>query len=166
MVKHKHIRFDYAIKRLLRQKDNFSILEGFLSELLYEDIKIQEILESESNQIDAEDKYNVDSLNEAEKSAYENFVKTERIRESEIDTPLSDGYMRAEKKLNPLIEEAKKESQELLIKSVKGFHANGIDISQIAKILNIDIKEVKDILNFKTKNPDRCRDFSIFFIAY
>ncbi|MCI5191908.1 MAG: hypothetical protein D3915_02110 [Candidatus Electrothrix sp. AU1_5] len=30
----KHIRFDWAIKRLLRQKANFGILEGFLSELL------------------------------------------------------------------------------------------------------------------------------------
>jgi hypothetical protein len=30
----KHIRFDWAIKRLLRRKANFGILEGFLSELL------------------------------------------------------------------------------------------------------------------------------------
>lgn len=54
----KHIRFDWAIKRLLRQKTNFGILEGFLSELLNFDIKIQEILESESNKIDERDKYN------------------------------------------------------------------------------------------------------------
>ena len=54
----KHIRFDWAIKRLLRQKTNFGILEGFLSELLNFDVKIQEILESESNKIDEKDKYN------------------------------------------------------------------------------------------------------------
>ena len=42
----KHIRFDWAIKRLLRQKTNFGILEGFLSELLKEDIQIVEIIES------------------------------------------------------------------------------------------------------------------------
>jgi len=54
----KHIRFDWAIKRLLRQKANFGILEGFLSELLKEDIKIMEIIESESNQETEEDKYN------------------------------------------------------------------------------------------------------------
>lgn len=54
----KHIRFDWAIKRLLRQKANFGILEGFLSELLKEDIKIVEIIESESNQETEEDKYN------------------------------------------------------------------------------------------------------------
>ncbi|MDQ1355266.1 MAG: hypothetical protein QG657_5576, partial [Acidobacteriota bacterium] len=34
----KHIRFDWAIKKLLRSKANFDILEGFLSELLAEDV--------------------------------------------------------------------------------------------------------------------------------
>ncbi|MCI5211627.1 MAG: hypothetical protein D3910_23250 [Candidatus Electrothrix sp. ATG2] len=34
----RHIRFDWTIKRLLRQKANFGILEGFLSELLKEDV--------------------------------------------------------------------------------------------------------------------------------
>jgi predicted transposase/invertase (TIGR01784 family) len=46
----KLIRFDWAIKKLLRNKANFVVLEGFLSELLFEDIKIKEILESEGNQ--------------------------------------------------------------------------------------------------------------------
>ena len=54
----KHIRFDWAIKRVLKQKANFGILEGFLSELLKEDIKIVEILESESNQETETDKFN------------------------------------------------------------------------------------------------------------
>jgi predicted transposase/invertase (TIGR01784 family) len=54
----KLIRFDWAIKKLLRQKANFVILEGFLSELLGEDIKIKQILESESNKQSETDKYN------------------------------------------------------------------------------------------------------------
>lgn len=54
----KHIRFDWAIKKLLRNKANFEILEGFFSELLMEDIFVQEILESESNKEDQEDKFN------------------------------------------------------------------------------------------------------------
>jgi predicted transposase/invertase (TIGR01784 family) len=54
----KHIRFDWAIKRLLRQKANFGILEGFLSELLKQDIKISEILESESNKEREDSKFN------------------------------------------------------------------------------------------------------------
>jgi predicted transposase/invertase (TIGR01784 family) len=52
------ISFDWALKRLLRSKANFAILEGFLSELLFEDITILEILESESNQAIENDKYN------------------------------------------------------------------------------------------------------------
>ena len=52
------IRFDWAIKRLLRNKADFSVLEGFLSELLKEDITIESILESESNQLTDSDKFN------------------------------------------------------------------------------------------------------------
>ncbi len=44
------VSFDYAMKYMLRQKSNFDILEGFLSDLLGEDILIDEILESEGNQ--------------------------------------------------------------------------------------------------------------------
>ena len=54
----RYIRFDWAIKRLLRQKANFDVLEGFLTVFLGEPIKIIEILESESNQESAEDKFN------------------------------------------------------------------------------------------------------------
>ena len=57
------ITFDWAIKRLLRNKANFGILEGFLSELLGYDVKIDSILESESNQQTGDNKYNrVDML--------------------------------------------------------------------------------------------------------
>lgn len=35
----KYIRFDWAMKRLLRNKANFVVLEGFLSVLLEQDIK-------------------------------------------------------------------------------------------------------------------------------
>ena len=58
MKTQKHVRFDWAIKKLLRSKANFGILEGFLSELLKEDVKIQEILESEGNKETADDKFN------------------------------------------------------------------------------------------------------------
>jgi predicted transposase/invertase (TIGR01784 family) len=51
------IRFDWAVKRLLRNKANFGILEGFLSELLNEDVKIESILESESNKADKYQKF-------------------------------------------------------------------------------------------------------------
>ncbi len=60
-----YIRFDWAMKRLLRNKANFGVLEGFLTTLLKEKITIQKLLESESNQEDEFDKYNrVDMLAE------------------------------------------------------------------------------------------------------
>ncbi|MBF0134546.1 MAG: PD-(D/E)XK nuclease family transposase, partial [Magnetococcales bacterium] len=52
------ITFDWALKRLLRSKANFEVLEGLLSELLRTDVSIVEILESESNKEDKLDKYN------------------------------------------------------------------------------------------------------------
>lgn len=54
----KYVRFDWAIKRLLRQKANFDVLEGFLTVFLGEKVTILKILESESNQLSAEDKFN------------------------------------------------------------------------------------------------------------
>jgi len=60
-----HIRFDWAIKKLLRNKANYGVLAGFLSELLRKPIAIQSILEGESNQQAEEDKLNrVDILAE------------------------------------------------------------------------------------------------------
>lgn len=58
MEKDRYIRFDWAIKRLLRNKANFGVLEGFLTVLLGESIHIVEILESESNQQYENDKFN------------------------------------------------------------------------------------------------------------
>ncbi len=52
------IRFDWAIKKLLRDKANFDILEGFLSAMLHEDVTVVNLLESESNQEDETDKLN------------------------------------------------------------------------------------------------------------
>lgn len=58
MSKRRLISFDWAMKKLLRSKANFEILEGFLSELLKDNIHILEILESEGNKEDSQDKFN------------------------------------------------------------------------------------------------------------
>ena len=64
-MKNQLVRFDWALKKLLRNKANFEILEGFLSELLKQDVRIEKILESESNKESSDDKYNrVDLLTE------------------------------------------------------------------------------------------------------
>ena len=46
------------LDRLLRNKANFGVLEGFLTVLLGEPIRIVEILESEGNQQRENDKFN------------------------------------------------------------------------------------------------------------
>ena len=53
-----YIMFDWAIKRILRDKANFGVLEGLMTVLIKTPIKILEILESESNRDSAEDKSN------------------------------------------------------------------------------------------------------------
>lgn len=68
IIANKYIRFDWAIKRLLRNKANYDVLEGFLSVLLKQDVKIVKFLESEGNQESKDDKYNrVDILCEDER---------------------------------------------------------------------------------------------------
>lgn len=57
------VRFDWAIKNILRDKANYDVIEGFLTALLKQDIHIIKILESESNQKEEMDKFNrVDML--------------------------------------------------------------------------------------------------------
>ena len=58
MANERYIRFDWAMKRMLRDKANFDVLEGLLTVLLNEQVRIVEILESEGNQEDENDKFN------------------------------------------------------------------------------------------------------------
>lgn len=82
-MRRKLIRFDWAMKKLLRHKANFVILEGFLSELLRFDVTIESILESEGNKQDEYDKYNrVDIL---VKSQHDELMLVEVQNDSEID---------------------------------------------------------------------------------
>ena len=48
-LRDRYIRFDWAIKRLLRQKANFDVLEGFLTVFLNEKVKILEVLADKGN---------------------------------------------------------------------------------------------------------------------
>jgi predicted transposase/invertase (TIGR01784 family) len=77
------IRFDWAMKKLLRDKANYAVLEGFLSELFKFDITILQIGESEGNQQVFNDKFSrVDIL--AHTSAGE-IVLVELQTDSELD---------------------------------------------------------------------------------
>ena len=62
------VRFDWAIKRILRNKANHAVLEGLLTSLLGGRYTIVRFLESEANQEDENDKFNrVDLLAEDER---------------------------------------------------------------------------------------------------
>lgn len=70
-TKTKLIRFDWAMKTLLRDKANFDILEGFLSAVLRQEVSVLEILESESNVPEMEQKLNrVDILIQDQQKRY------------------------------------------------------------------------------------------------
>ena len=56
--KSRYVRFDWAIKRILRDKANKEVLEGLITVLLGEAVEITEILESEGNMDAREDKTN------------------------------------------------------------------------------------------------------------
>lgn len=64
-LQNKYIRFDWAMKRLLRDKANYAVLEGLITTLLNEKVLIHKLLESESNQESEYEKHNrVDILAE------------------------------------------------------------------------------------------------------
>ena len=58
MDDNRYIRFDWAAKRMLRDKANFAVFEGLITVLIGEEMKIVEILESEANQTAEDDKFN------------------------------------------------------------------------------------------------------------
>jgi len=79
----KVIRFDWAIKYLLRDKANFDILEGFLSAVLNRQVTVVELLESEGNKERKKGKLNrVDLL---VRVSYDELVLIEVQVESELD---------------------------------------------------------------------------------
>ena len=65
MKERTYISFDWALKRLLRDKANFDVLEGFLTTILGREVTIKKLLESEGNKDRDDAKYNrVDLLAE------------------------------------------------------------------------------------------------------
>ncbi len=84
MKNNKLIRFDWAMKTILRDKANFDILEGFLSALLEDDeIKVFNILESESNQNTEIDKYNRVDLLIEDKDKRKIYIEIQNTRETD-----------------------------------------------------------------------------------
>ena len=84
MSKKKLIRFDWAMKTILRDKANFDVLEGFLCALFEDDsIKILNILESESNQKTDDDKFNRVDLLIQDKENRKIYIEIQNTRETD-----------------------------------------------------------------------------------
>ncbi len=80
----KLIRFDWAMKTLLRDKANFDVLEGFLCALLEDDnIKILTILESETNAEDENDKFNRVDLLVQDSQLRKIYIEIQNTRETD-----------------------------------------------------------------------------------
>jgi len=77
----KYVRFDWAAKRMLRDKTNFVVLEGLISVLTNENVKITEILESESNQKTESDKFNRVDIKAKNEKGEIVLIEIQQIRE-------------------------------------------------------------------------------------
>ena len=76
------ISFDWAIKYILRDKENFPILDGFLSSLLQKDVEVLEIIESESTSENKDVKINkVDLMVKSENEQF--IIEIQNSRESD-----------------------------------------------------------------------------------
>ena len=77
----KYIRFDWAAKRMLRDKANFGVFEGLITVLLNEPVHIVEILESESNQIKGDSTYGCVVLKAIDNKDEQLIVEIQTVRE-------------------------------------------------------------------------------------
>ena len=89
------ISFDWALKSILRQKDNFDILEGFLSDLLKEKITIIDLLESESNKQYETDKSNRVDLRAKDSKGREIIIEVQHKPEADYMERIHYGAMEA-----------------------------------------------------------------------
>jgi hypothetical protein len=134
-----HIRFDWAAKKMLRDKKNFDILEGFLSELLKEDIKIEGLLESEGNQEEEDDKFNRVDL-------YAENSKGEHIKKPSIQRTYPEYYLIQTTKFNNVINDTLDEWIYFFKNSevLDGFHAKGMkEVRDKLSIMNLSEEERK-----------------------
>ncbi len=97
------VRFDWAIKYLLRDKANFDILEGFLSALLEDDdLRIIGLVSEESNQKDEDEKFNRVDLMVEDANKQRIIIEVQTTRESDYLERLLFGTSKAILENTPL----------------------------------------------------------------
>ena len=95
MERKKLIRFDWAMKYILRNKANFDVLEAFLTNLLREEIKVEDILESESNREAENKKFNRVDLKCRDSKNREIIIEIQNQREADYFQRLLWGTSKA-----------------------------------------------------------------------
>jgi predicted transposase/invertase (TIGR01784 family) len=95
MALKKLVRFDWAMKNILRDKANFDVLEGFISNLLKEAIVIENILESESNREAENRKFNRVDLKCKDSQGKQIIIEIQNQREADYLQRLLWGTSRA-----------------------------------------------------------------------
>ncbi|MDR1668023.1 MAG: hypothetical protein LBS03_10120 [Bacteroidales bacterium] len=114
------VSFDWALKRLLRDKTNFEVVEGFLSELLARQITIRNVLESESNRehakglLKARDILDYSRLSLPEEKADYDYAKNEKSHNlSQIASAKETGRSEVEAKYSKALEEKDRKIEKL-----------------------------------------------------
>ena len=160
-----YIRFDWAIKRLLRNKADFGAVNGLLSCLFEKQIFITKVLESEGNQEDESDKFNrVENFNEIAKTPLDEWIyylKTTKILDSFTAQGLEE--IKKKQKIEDLSEAEQKayyrhldqksyeegviehKVSEAKIEIAKNLKKLGIPFDQISTATNLSIEEIEKI---------------------
>ncbi len=169
----KLITFDWAIKRLLRSKANFGILEGFLSELLKEDITIikinrfndiakdtldewiyflknEEIKENFTAKglKEAEEKLSIMKLPEDEQKAYEHYKDDLHYQASMFESSFGDGYNEGEAAgMEKGIEKGIEMGVEKTTKTIAlKLMQQGVTIENIAAVTGLSVTVVEQLI--------------------
>ena len=157
MSERRLIRFDWAMKYMLRNKANFGIIEGFLSALLEDDISIIEILESESNQEFSSDKFNrVDVLVKDSKNR-NIIIEIQNAREPDYMYRVIYGVSKHISQSIKIGEPYRKISKVISV-SVLYFNLGIGDDYLYHTTTNIEGKNTKEIIN---KNSEKAKKLSL-----
>ena len=136
-VNNKYIRFDWVVKRMLRDKANFAVLEGLITVLTGEKVTIAEILESEGNQESAVDKFNRVDIK----------AKNERgdimVQNDVLDTAKMEG--RAEGRIEGRAEGRVEGRTEEKIEMAKKMKAMGMAIETISQISSLTAEQIEQL---------------------
>ena len=140
-VSNKYIRFDWAVKRMLRDKANFAVLEGLITVLTGEKVTIAEILESEGNQESAVDKFNRVDIK----------AKNERgdimVQNDVLDTAKMEGRAegRIEGRAEGRVEGRAEGRTEEKIEMAKKMKAMGMAIETISHISGLTAEQIEQL---------------------